>query len=98
MSTGLYTLSSSRSSFFHFTSAKMPIVYEVNVSVDMNVSEEYKVWLKSHIEEILTLPGFLRTSLCALPLSRHPLTLCPFASPYANSLIYSFTHLYIRLL
>lgn len=35
------------------------IIYEVNLEVDNSVADEYAEWLRGHIAEILTLPGFL---------------------------------------
>ena len=34
------------------------VIYEVNVEVDAAAHDEYRVWLRDHIAEILTLPGF----------------------------------------
>lgn len=34
------------------------ILYEVRVAVDNEIAEAYRVWLETHIREILTLPGF----------------------------------------
>jgi hypothetical protein len=39
-------------------SAVAPIVYEVNVEVDVEVQAAYRAWLIDHIAEILALPGF----------------------------------------
>ena len=35
-----------------------PVIYEVNVSVDATIIDAYQAWLKTHIAEILALPGF----------------------------------------
>ncbi|TXH77735.1 MAG: DUF4286 family protein [Lysobacteraceae bacterium] len=34
------------------------VLYEVNIEVDAAAHEEYRRWLRSHIAEILALPGF----------------------------------------
>jgi hypothetical protein len=34
------------------------IVYEVNLTVDADIADEYAAWLDSHIQEILTIDGF----------------------------------------
>lgn len=33
-------------------------IYEVNIEVDASAHEEYRVWLRDHVAEMLTLPGF----------------------------------------
>lgn len=37
----------------------MSVLYEVNLSVDAEVAEDYRVWLAEHVREILALPGFV---------------------------------------
>ena len=39
------------------------IVYEVNLLVDREVSDAYLAWLRPHIDEMLTFPGFLDARL-----------------------------------
>ena len=34
------------------------IVYEVNLTVDREIADDYANWLGPHIEEMLALPGF----------------------------------------
>lgn len=34
------------------------IIYEVNLTVDRDIADEYADWLGPHIEEMLALPGF----------------------------------------
>lgn len=34
------------------------VIYEVNIEVDASAHEEYRVWLRDHVAEILALPGF----------------------------------------
>lgn len=36
----------------------MKIVYEVNIEVDASAHDDYRMWLRDHIAEILGLPGF----------------------------------------
>lgn len=38
---------------------KGTIVYEVNIAVDAAVQDDYRRWLRGHIDEILSLPGFV---------------------------------------
>lgn len=38
------------------------IVYEVNLSVDNRQAEPFAVWLRSHIPEIISYPGFIDAS------------------------------------
>ena len=35
------------------------IIYEVNLTVDPEIADEYAVWLRPHIVHILELDGFL---------------------------------------
>jgi hypothetical protein len=39
-------------------SRRTGVLYEVNIEVDASAHEEYRVWLRDHIAEILALPGF----------------------------------------
>jgi Domain of unknown function (DUF4286) len=34
------------------------VIYEVNIEVDAAAHDDYRVWLRGHIEEMLALPGF----------------------------------------
>lgn len=34
------------------------IVYEVSVAIDPDIREAYMAWLRGHVAEIVTLPGF----------------------------------------
>lgn len=36
----------------------MKIVYEVNIEVDASAHDDYRIWLRDHIADILALPGF----------------------------------------
>jgi antibiotic biosynthesis monooxygenase (ABM) superfamily enzyme len=35
------------------------IVYEVNLTVDHAIADDYAAWLGDHVREMLTLPGFV---------------------------------------
>lgn len=35
-----------------------PVIYEVNIEVDVAAQDDYRAWLGEHIAEILALPGF----------------------------------------
>ena len=35
------------------------VIYEVNLTVDAEIANEYSAWLRPHIKEILELDGFL---------------------------------------
>lgn len=37
----------------------MALIYEVNLSVDREIAEEYRLWLMAHVQEMLALPGFI---------------------------------------
>jgi hypothetical protein len=34
------------------------VIYEVSIEVDAAAHDDYRVWLRGHIEEMLALPGF----------------------------------------
>jgi hypothetical protein len=34
------------------------VIYEVNIEVDAAAHDDYRLWLREHIAEILALPGF----------------------------------------
>lgn len=36
----------------------MTVIYEVNLSVDGGIADEYRLWLMAHVQEMLALPGF----------------------------------------
>lgn len=36
----------------------MGLIYEVNLSVDTEIADEYRLWLMAHVQEMLALPGF----------------------------------------
>jgi quinol monooxygenase YgiN len=38
------------------------VIYEVNLSVEPEISESYCAWLTEHIEEILELEGFIKAT------------------------------------
>ena len=39
------------------------VIYEVNIEVDAAAHDDYRVWLRTHIAEILALPGFTGAKL-----------------------------------
>lgn len=39
------------------------LIYEVNLQIDVTIYNEYIIWLNSHIQQILNLPGFIKASL-----------------------------------
>ncbi len=34
------------------------ILYEVRITIDQSLTDEYRVWLDAHMHEIVALPGF----------------------------------------
>ena len=42
------------------------LVYEVSLRVQRAIAAEYLPWLRAHIEQLLTLPGFLDATLYAI--------------------------------
>ena len=43
------------------------VIYEVNIEVDAAAHDEYRLWLRDHIAEILALPGFAGAKLFVFP-------------------------------
>ena len=39
------------------------VIYEVNISVDANVFDEFMAWLQPHMKELLALDGFEKATL-----------------------------------
>ena len=39
------------------------IEYEVSLDVDAGIDDDYRNWLRSHVAEILALPGFVDASI-----------------------------------
>lgn len=39
------------------------VVYEVNLSIDNDIYNEYKSWLDEHIQEMLKFPGFINATV-----------------------------------
>lgn len=39
------------------------IIYEVNLEVDADIAAEFSNWLKSHVEEMLTIDGFVEANI-----------------------------------
>lgn len=40
-------------------SVSCAVIYEVNLEIEPEVADEFKIWLHSHISEMLALPGFV---------------------------------------
>lgn len=38
------------------------VIYEVNLSVDEDIYQDYKKWLDEHIQQMLRFPGFLNAT------------------------------------
>ena len=36
-----------------------PVIYEVNLTIDNDVIDEFDAWLQKHIDEMLAIPGFI---------------------------------------
>jgi len=56
------------------------VIYEVNLFIDADTLEDYKAWLLPHMQEMLTLPGFISAQLAQTEL----------VSETPGELIYSF--------
>lgn len=39
------------------------LIYEVNLQLDIDIYNNYLIWLKPHIQQILNLPGFIKAFL-----------------------------------
>lgn len=39
------------------------VIYEVNLSIDEEIYEQFKSWLKSHVKEMLQFPGFIKAQI-----------------------------------
>jgi len=39
------------------------IIYEVNLEIDKHIYDEFATWLRAHINEMCTLPGFINACL-----------------------------------
>ena len=39
------------------------VTYEVNLQVDAGIADEYRDWLRAHVDELLVLPGFVDATL-----------------------------------
>ena len=40
-------------------SAAAAVLYEVNLEVDRDVADDFVAWLRAHVAQMLSLPGFL---------------------------------------
>lgn len=47
-------------------SASSGLIYEVTLTVEREAVESFDVWLATHVEEMLTLPGFIRAQVFTL--------------------------------
>lgn len=54
------------------------VIYEVNLDVDADVIDTYRVWLDGHVAEILALPGFTGAQVLAVvePAAAGRVSLC----------------------
>ena len=43
------------------------LIYEVNLTVQTSISDDYLIWLKQHMHEMLSIEGFLNATLYRLP-------------------------------
>ncbi len=41
------------------TKIAKPIIYEVNLTIDNDIIDEFDAWLQKHIDEMLAIPGFI---------------------------------------
>ena len=39
------------------------IIYEVNIEVQQSIAKEFRMWLSTHVREVLKLPGFLSAEI-----------------------------------
>lgn len=39
------------------------IVYEINLTIDMEIISQFEIWLKEHIKEMLQFPGFIEAAI-----------------------------------
>ena len=42
------------------------VIYEVNLTIDNEVIDEFDVWLKKHVDEMLAIPGFISASTAVI--------------------------------
>lgn len=54
------------------------VEYEVTVHVDSDIADDYRVWLREHVEQMLALPGFVDATVwqVAEPAVAHRTTYC----------------------
>jgi hypothetical protein len=54
------------------------IVYEVQLSVQIGIEQEFRVWLNDHVQEMLQIDGFLKATIDEIsePVSEHTEFLC----------------------
>ena len=39
------------------------VIYEVNLSINIDIYQDFDLWLKKHFKEILQLPGFIQACI-----------------------------------
>ena len=39
------------------------IIYEVNLTIEVQIYAEFRLWLKEHVNEMLQFPGFIQASI-----------------------------------
>ncbi len=44
----------------------MSTIYEVTLHMDRDLADEYDAWLREHVAEMLSLPGFLSAEISAI--------------------------------
>ena len=43
-----------------------PVIYEVNLTIDNDVIDEFDAWLQKHVDEMLAIPGFISASTAVI--------------------------------
>ena len=43
-----------------------PVIYEVNLTIDNDVIDEFDEWLQKHVDEMLAIPGFISASTAVI--------------------------------
>lgn len=42
----------------------MSVLYEVNLEAHPDIAEEFEKWLPGHVDEVVSLPGFVVANIC----------------------------------
>ena len=50
------------------------VIYEVNIRIQKEIRQDFLPWLESHIQEMLTLPGFISAN--CFQIEEDPLQFC----------------------